>query len=239
MATTEGDETQTGADFLIRPDAGTTELGQCLGVSDAGYIAMLLDLDPNAEPPVCSPTPSPCETDVVGTWTMRDFCLSEDTFPNNQGCPGSEVTIVDRDLQGTYTFADDATFSAQLVSTITTQIVLNTVACFGITCVEHEQSLNESPNLVAVCTEQGQDCSCLMTSTQMIAFEGTHAVTEAGVVLTVDGRAGEPIEACRTGDRLALWQPRSTIEPFFDSLCESPADCEEQFGELHDQWHCV
>jgi hypothetical protein len=77
------------------------------------------------------------------------------------------------------------------------------------------------------------------TTTGPEEVEGTHAVTEAGVVLTVDGRAGEPIEACRTGDRLALWQPRSAIELFFDSLCETPADCEEKFGELYEQWHCV
>jgi len=242
--TGQADES-TGMDedgFIPRPDGGGAPAGICIGIDDVGHLATVHGATQTPVDPSCSPRPAPCGGDIVGSWTIQGHCGLE-SLPNlfESECPGSTMAYLSSDVQGTSTFGADLTFTMDGNLSLDVEIVLDTMACFGVECEAFGELISdEAENVEAVCGESPESvCACLMTITSDRSSAGTYDVTADGLVLTVDGVPGDPIPTCVDADRLTLWDSLQESQAYPTVPCDDAADCEAALGDAHETWLCA
>lgn len=112
-----------------------------------------------------------CGGDIVGTWTVSDWCLADtNAYFNsvlNPKCDGS-IKGTNSQVSGTYTYRKDGTADVDLGYGI------NFDAVFSATCVG---TINDgrcatfakeiaTPSTQVACNRQGDTCACLVSTTE-------------------------------------------------------------------------
>jgi hypothetical protein len=237
----ESSSSEDSGGFIGFPDVGEVLPGFCVGVTPVGWLDVAHARDEDPIDPVCSPTPEGCGGDIVGTWTVAAHC-GIDTLPNffERDCPGSTMTFLGSEMQGTRTFGDDLTFSLATTLTFDVQVDLDTMDCFGVECEAFGELLDaQQSDLSATCSPTETACACILTISDEDAQEGTYAIEDDGLVLTIDGTSADPVPFCVDGDRLDVWHELSESRAYPETPCADPSDCEDAHGDAHEQWICV
>ena len=237
----ESSSSDDSGGFIEGPDVGEVLPGSCVGVTPVGWLDVTHARDEDPIDPVCSPVPAGCGGDIVGTWTVAAHC-GIDGLPNffDRECPGSTMTFLGSEMQGTRTFGDDLTFSLATTLTFDVQIDLDTVDCFGVECEAFGELLDAQQNdLGATCSATESACACILTISDEDAQEGTYAIEDDGLVLTIDGVSADPVPFCVDDDRLDVWHELSETQAYSDRPCADASDCEDALGDAHEEWICV
>jgi hypothetical protein len=237
----ESSSSEDSGGFIGFPDVGEVLPGICVGITPVGWLDVAHARDEDPIDPVCSPTPEGCGGDVVGTWTVAGHC-GIDALPNffERDCPGSTMTFLGSEMQGTRTFADDLTFSVETTLAFDVQIDLDTMDCFGVECEAFGELINaQQAELSASCSATDTACACILTISDEDAQEGTYAIEDDGLVLTIDGASADPVPFCVDGDRLDTWHELSESQAYPETPCADASDCEDAHGDAHEQWICV
>lgn len=152
---------------------------------------------------------TPCGGDVVGTWNIKQYCLSNTASPIPE-CPAATVSVDGLSASGTVTYAANMTTTANTTIRGTMKMNIPASCLMGATCALVDASLKselsdpESPFSSASCT--GSDtcsCSLVLKGTPMTS-SGTYTIS--GNQLIEDGDANE---YCVSGKELRLKSPMS------------------------------
>jgi hypothetical protein len=144
--------------------------------------------------PTCG-TFAACGGDVVGSWTLQDFC----DFGLDQmveGCPEATFDFSGVTFAGSATFNDDGSYSSSVQATGNAALTVPS-SCLppGATCEDVGQNGND-----VTCTTDGDHCACTAPVDNNDDRNGTWSTS--GNQLTLD--TDPPIPYCRDGSALTV-----------------------------------
>jgi hypothetical protein len=156
---------------------------------------------------------TPCGGDITGTWEIRDTC--HEPLPAlglwAAWCPGA---VADATLDANAIIEiDDTMIRFGAMTIMYDGDVLFQEQCLAdrpIDCVGLEQELDQEPDVVATCVEEGADCRCRITAVTIEPASAVDYATEGTEVLLEDG--SERFSYCVSGKEM-IWQAPNDDSP--------------------------
>lgn len=156
---------------------------------------------------------SACGGDIGGSWTLVDACLQDSSVPT---CPQAAYAADVTAASGTWTFAQDMTFSVDYATTTDLAYTLP-ASCSQthMTCAEYQ---SETSAAVTCTGTPATGCSCQGTDQESNMTAGTWSVSGNQLTATtvINGVTAPPaiMDYCVQGDSLqikAVYQTSTVI----------------------------
>lgn len=172
------------------------------------------------ESPASCTMPSDCDgSDPTGRWRFEESCIAEERILRLEGCPTSELRLLEAEASGSMEFRDGRITSESILRAVMQLTVPS--SCMGGTCMELEaalieaEALEDDPEVSADigCAQGANACVCDMELESPGPYTSGVPYTEDGGRVRVSGLDGETVtyEVCVQGDRLTLLEDEEIL----------------------------
>jgi hypothetical protein len=151
-----------------------------------------------------------CGGDVVGTWKISTFCVSNAASPFGASCPsGTDDVSVSGDE--TFDVRADGTVSTTTNISVNSAIHVPTSCLGGIDCTALQSQLAAQGQGTVTCTASPTGCDCQQALPVAVTGSGTY--TTSGSTFTVSTTGGSPqsYSYCVRGSTLQLYTAQSVL----------------------------
>ncbi len=159
------------------------------------------------------PAFSACGGDLVGTWTIQQYCVNVPMDAISALCPGASIGLSTLDVSGTMTFGADNTVTSAGSVSFAENVKFPASCMTSAECTEYKAQLVAQGEDAQCSYDAAAGCSCAVNLSENPMASGTYQVQGSQLTVTDSSSSDAPeVDSfCVSGNTATLYQESNGV----------------------------